>query len=653
MHNGDLQASTPDANAAAAQSRQGRPGAAGIRGTTDAPDAVAPGEWTHYRLGAGVGRAVNARPYERAGDDPIYRPLQIYALDPGISRTEGALALVKTPYEVLQPGPVGALFAVDNHDGGCNMDYLRVDLNDPKNLIQNGRTPSPSDPQFHQQMVYVVCSSTYAAFKRALGRDLAWGFGQEASAKPVRLLVRPHAFVGENAYYDKQAGELCFGYYRAQDKVSGRNLPHGYVFTCLSHDIIAHEVTHALLDGLRANFLFPSCADVLAFHEAFADLVAIFQHFSYDQVVLAALRESRGNLAEATLLTGIAQQFGRTTTGADRPLRTTIDVHKDGQPPQYGTGSMEPHALGSLLVSAVFEAFVTIFRRKTAQYVRLATDGTGVLPAGDMPFELQSILALEASKLASQFLNICIRAIDYCPPTDMEFGDFLRAVITADFDLVPDDPWNYREAWIDAFRRRGIYPRHVDHLSGDALIWRPPQRSIAAIYDLCFGELRFEGDPGRAAGLEELRRQACALGWTVARPDLSEEFGCIAPGDSRLGRDVVDLPSIESIRTAHRVGPDGQIVYDLVAEVTQCRHVRDARGRELFEFYGGATVILDPRGRVRYVIRKSVLNDERLERQRAFVGSELGQRFWTREEGKQVPQHLLFRQLHLAERAAE
>ena len=36
----------------------------------------------------------------------------------------------------------------------------------------------------------------------------------------------------------------------------------------------------ALLDGLRANFTHPSDGDVLAFHEAFADLVAIFQHFS-------------------------------------------------------------------------------------------------------------------------------------------------------------------------------------------------------------------------------------------------------------------------------------------------------------------------------------------------------------------------------------
>ncbi|HEY5893625.1 MAG TPA: hypothetical protein VIT91_10380 [Chthoniobacterales bacterium] len=30
------------------------------------------------------------------------------------------------------------------------------------------------------------------------------------------------------------------------------------------------------------------------------------------------------------------------------------------------------------------------------------------------------------------------------------FGEYLRALITADFDLVPDDRWAYREALIDA-----------------------------------------------------------------------------------------------------------------------------------------------------------------------------------------------------------
>ena len=70
------------------------------------------------------------------------------------------------------------------------------------------------------------------------------------------------------------------------------------ICTALSHDIIAHETTHALLDGLRSSFMDPTNVDVPAFHEGFADLVALFLHFSYADVVERAIREWRGGSHE-------------------------------------------------------------------------------------------------------------------------------------------------------------------------------------------------------------------------------------------------------------------------------------------------------------------------------------------------------------------
>src|SRR5690606_38586731 len=124
---------------------------------------------------------------------------------------------------------------------------------------------------------------------------------------------------------------------------------------------------------------------------------------------------------------------------------------------------------------AVFDAFVTVFTRKVERYVRLATNGTGLLPPGEPSLDLQIVLAEEASRLASQFQVMCIRATDYCPPVDITFGEFLRAAVTADRDLIPDDPWGYREAWVDAFRRRGINMPNVRSLAEDALVWREPE----------------------------------------------------------------------------------------------------------------------------------------------------------------------------------
>jgi hypothetical protein len=634
-----LKASTTDATKAIAQTDQ----YSASGGPADNGSGASADKDVDYRLGAGVTRAVYGRPYERTSDDPLYRPLKIFALDPSCSSLEGGIALVNVPYEPLKPGPVGKVFAVYDQDEEQTSPQLNLD--DPAILIRNGRDASPSDRLFRQQMVYAVCSLIYASFRAALGRHVAWGFDRQAD-DPARLRIHPHASNDKNAYYDKITGELNFGYYRAGEQVEGDNLPRGMVHTCLSHDIVAHEVTHALLDGLRTHFTFPSSADVLAFHEGFADLVAIFQHFSYDKIVRTAIQRWRGNLHNATLLTDIARQFGETTGKKTKALRSAIDVTSESQRPKPYQPDGEPHELGSILVSAVFEAFITVFKRKTACYIRLATNGTGKLPAGEISQDLQAILAAEASKLARQFLTICIRAIDYCPPTDIQLGEFLRAVITADRDLVPDDPWGYREAWIRAFRRRYIYPEGVENLSEDALLWRPPDKKIPPIKELCYARLKFDGDPARPVNARELQRQAGALGRIVVRPEFSKAFGLARCGDKELKSDVVDLPVVQSIRSTRRVGPDGQVVFDLVAEVTQRRLVRGQGWDGELEFYGGSTVIIDPKGMIRYVISKSVVSEQRLERQQTFVTNR-GKELWNLAAGGvSKPKLKLFKLLH-------
>lgn len=631
-------ASTPAAASAVAQSRAGAGGAR----AGGVPDLHGPAPRRDFTIGPGVARGAHGLPYERAPADPLYRPLRIYTLDPAASRTEGAVATVNVPYEPLEPGPAGAVFRVDPGDAGTGERYRAVHLDDAAELIRGGRAPSPADPRFHQQMVYAVCSLVYAAFRSALGRHVAWGFDRRAEGEErVRLLLRPHGGVQRNAWYDPAAGELRFGYYPADERVTGRNVPGGFVFTCLSHDIVAHEVTHALLHGLRTRFDVPSGPDVPGFHEGFADLVAIFQHFSYPEVVRAAIRRSRGAVGRAQLLTDLARQFGH-TTGSLRPLRSAVDVGSDGEvAPRRYREDAEAHDMGSVLVSAVFDAFLTVFERKTERYVRLATGGTGVLPPGEIPVELQAVLAEEASQLASQFLAVCIRAIDYCPPVDLALGEFLRAAVTADWDLVPDDPWGYREAWIDAFGRHGIYPPGVRSLAEDELRWGAPERPIDPEEALSFKRLRFEGDPGRPAGERELRRQAAALGRLAARHP--RQFGLARRGEAALDGDRVSLPRVESIRSCRRVGPDGQVVFDLVAEVIQRRRVR-AEGGEL-DYHGGATVILGPRGEVRYVVSKNILNPDRLARQRRFVAG-AGSRYWPESGGRLRPSRKLFGLLH-------
>ncbi|RCV86660.1 peptidase M4 [Vreelandella rituensis] len=590
-----------------------------------------------YTLGEGVLRLVPA-PYERQQGDPLYRRLHIYTADPSTPQLEGAVALVEVPYEPLERGPAGRFCRVDDYDETRGVRYRPADLDENNVLIRCGYEPSQSDPRFHQQMVYVVCSSVCATFRVALGRQVTWRPGVE------RLVLRPHARVMENAYYDDLAGAIDFGYYPARASTRGM-LPGGFVFTCLSHDIVTHEVTHALLDGLRAEFSQPCGLDVVAFHEAFADLVAILQRFRYRDVVLNAIRRTQGDITGAGYLTELARQFGN-TTGRRGALRDAISIDSETDQPMQYSDTLEPHALGAILVAAIFEAFSRVYRRKTQRYVRLATGGTGILPPGEIMPDLQTVLADEAAKLAGHFLSVCIRAIDYCPPVGVTFGDYLRALITADADLVPDDRWDYRGTLIEAFRRRNIYPRHVTSLTQDALLWRGTRTALPPIEGLSFAYLKFRGDPACVADADELRRQAEVLGEFVTRPEHLHEFGLVAADDPRLEGDSVSPPRIESIRSARRIGPDGQVVFDLIAEVIQARTVRADVEDASFIYHGGATVILGPAGNVRYVILKSLLGAERRERRRAFFLGPAGSRYWELQDGSCQRRERLFALLH-------
>ncbi len=586
-----------------------------------------------FSLGPGIARARHLQAYERARHEPLWRRLRIFTRDPAESLLEGAVATVKVPYEPLEPGPRGRTFEVDSYDLSEDVRYRRVDLDDPHVLLTDGRDPSPSDPRFQQQMVYGVASLVYDTFRRALGRDPSWGFQRQKDAGRLRLY--PHAERMPNAYYDPVQGAIYFGYYEADDDPRGRNLPSGLVFTSLSHDIIVHEMTHALLDGLRTRFNQPSGGDVAAFHEGFADMIAIFHHFSHRAVVETALRKRQGKLT-SEILVDLARQFGQTTrAGRTRTaLRSAIDEEGHRYDPHKPA-----HELGSVFTSAIFEAFATVYLRKIRRYMELA-----LLP-GMRPEDqrlspmLVELLAEQACKIAGHFQSICIRAVDYCPPVDLRLGEFLRAMITADYDLVPDDPWGYREALVDAFRKRSIDPPGVRNLSEDELLWRPPERAVGPIEGLAFADLQFDGDPGRPMSTEELSRRAEILGRFVTEPQHLAIFGLAPPSAAR----GFDQPCIESIRTSRRVSPDGEVGFDLVAEVTQKRLIE--HGGERFLFFGGSTIILGPRGEVRYAITKSVASETRVLDQATFVTGATGRSLWESSAGTLKPRRDFLRML--------
>jgi hypothetical protein len=597
---------------------------------------------------------------------PSHRRLRAFAFDPMISRRIETQDInevtIRLPWDDgVGPGPIDDYLEVVDRDPASQVFYAPLDLNDPLLLAQDGLPPSEANPQFHQQMVYAVARTTIRHFEWALGRRALWsprlvrgetGWDDEFIE---RLRIYPHALREANAYYSPAKKALLFGYFPASVTDPGESMPGEMVFACLSHDIVAHETTHALLDGLHRRFIEPTNVDVWALHEAFADIVALFQHFTYPEVLRHQIARTRGDLERRNLLAELAYQFGQAIGryGALRSALGKVDratgewIPKEPNPEEIRT-TKEPHARGAILIAAVFEAFLTIYQARTADLLRIATGGSGVLPPGSLHPDLVERLAQEAAKAARHILNICIRALDYCPPVDVDFGDYLRALITADADLVADDRYNYRLAFIEAFRRRGIYPRDVRNLSEESLAWREPNEKAQEAFRQVFVDFERMRTLAPDWGLKTDRRtifrqtqksQAECRHW-FAKENAKEAARAAhlvldKTAKEAFYRDRHGVPTLEvhSVRPARRIGPEGQTVTELVVEMTQRRRgyyspkVQEEVDAGLdkpppadFIFRGGCTLLVDPdTAKVRYCIFKRIRSQARLDRMRRYL----------------------------------
>ena len=584
---------------------------------------------------------------------PTIRPLRVYAFDPIVGKQlDRAMlneATLNVAWEALAPGPCGEYVEVVDYDPACDCFYEPVSLDDPYILAHGGLTPSEGTPQFHQQMVYAVAMTTIANFEKALGRRALWSPRKYQEGGPDDRFVRqlriyPHALREANAYYSPEKKALLFGYFPALATGAGANLPGGLVFSCLSHDVIAHETTHALLDGLHPYFTEVSNPDVLAFHEAFADLVALFQHFSQPEALRHQIARTRGNLTAPNLLGELAHQFGQ-AIGSYGALRQYVGGHlKDAAEPAGDLSNVtESHERGARLVAAIFDAFLMLYESRIADLVRIASSGSGILARGEIHPDLVNRMADEASKLARHICTMCIRALDYCPPFDITFGDYLRAIVTADLDLVPDDPRRYRLALIESFRRHGIYADAVRTLSTESLCWTPVlgERESETVGGW-IKALESWGDDFRSTVAWNLRADrhdifrasqldAASIHNFIFRqdfdPELARHMGLAVgnrqlPAHTRVGRDGKPRTRIHSVRPARRIGPDGQTEADLVLEIIQTREVpfdpAEPAG-PTFKFRGGCTLLIDrDRHEVRWCIVKSLHDEARLQREREF-----------------------------------
>jgi hypothetical protein len=533
------------------------------------------------------------------------RTLTIFALDPSVRDRKGILRTqIEIPNECLEAGPRGYRASIVDYDSSTDTYRAPAPLEGP----QGPAGLAPPDPfkrrsdqsllkdrHFHAFMAYGIVMKTLSRFEYALGRRLSWSFGSH------QIQIAPHAFCDANAFYSDRAQGLFFGYFPSIDGKRD-------VYTCLSHEIVAHETTHALLDGLRERYTDPSSPQQAGFHEGFADIVALLSVLGsqslVERVVDLGLPQGRGgairrqNVSVEALrksgLFGLAQEMGTELAGIHgQALRRSVSLLPGKDYLRSGDYD-EPHACGEVLVASVLNAYLAIWVER-------------LKALGDEAALDRNRAAEEGAELASHLLNVCIRAIDYCPPTDIEFGDFASALLTVDGELNPNDTrYTLRQHLLTSFKGYGIRPTSKGGRGPRKGFWDPPPNDPEFVYD----RTHFDN----------------------MKSDPDELFRFLWENQSKFRLHDQAFTRVLSVRPCTRIGRDGFILRETVAEYHQqlklfAKELRsigieqpaDMPADTEVTLYGGNAVIFDEYGHVKYNIGKSIMDQARQSKRLAYL----------------------------------
>jgi hypothetical protein len=254
-----------------------------------------------------------------------------------------------------------------------------------------------------------------------MGRPVPWAFDGN------RIMIVPHAGFLRNAYYDRRSKSLQFYYFGERERP---------VYTCLSHDIIAHETGHAILDGIRPYYHEISSPQTSAFHEFLADMTAILAALRNNDVRRVIAEKSGGDLTKDEVIADLAEEFARDEVLATygEAERFYLRTAHNQMTLEDIEGKWEPHTCSQVLTGGMFE----ILARIAKLYLQEMTPAQALWRATD------------------HFNRIALRALDYCPSVDVQFADYAEAALRADELAYPLDRKGYREIMREVFDRRSL-----------------------------------------------------------------------------------------------------------------------------------------------------------------------------------------------------
>ena len=252
------------------------------------------------------------------------------------------------------PGPVLA----GPRDARISASLAGVDAIEP-NAFGDFVT-QPDTQQFDAVHTFAVVRQTLTMYQRTLlaaGVDmpLPWQWNTSMDTRP--LAIFPHGLPNVmNAFYSRTQGCLKFGNFIPQGADGkAEQAEKARVFTCRSFDIVAHETAHAVLDGLKPQWLLADAPPQTGgLHESFGDLTAIFLALSQLDLCDAVVAQTKAHLHDKSFLSDVAEEFG-TALGSTVGLR---NADNDFTLAQAGT---QVHAISQVFTGAVYDVLADMF----------------------------------------------------------------------------------------------------------------------------------------------------------------------------------------------------------------------------------------------------------------------------------------------------
>jgi hypothetical protein len=293
---------------------------------------------------------------------------------------------------------------------------------------------------------------------------------------------------------------------------------------------------------------------------------------------------TRKALSESVLL-GLADEMGAALSSVrGQALRRSVKL-RPGKPYMSMAEYNEEHERGELLVAAFMNAFLDIWLNRLDKKIGF------VAPKK----KDRSIVVEEGARVADHLLTMAIRAIDYCPPVDLTFSDYLSALLTVDREVVPDDhKYGYREALLKNFRDYDIRP---DRGAGRDGTW------LRCDQELIYSRTHFDS-------MLTNREEVFRFIWENRKALEIHEDAYI---------------EVQSVRPCIRVGPDGFTLRETVAEYIQIMTLRAGELRAALNIvppkdfpdwrrvriYGGGALIFDEYGQLKYQIANRIEDHKR------------------------------------------